>query len=115
MSNPQETNSSLKNQITEDMKSSMKSGDKKKLAAIKLILAAIINKEDVRGIRNIDRMSVLIPEAFDNIDEELNAYGESLRQRLGLPVAEYDASQSKFFKFCHSDHRNRGVQDREIK
>ena len=77
--------------------------------------SAIINKEDVRGIRNIDRMSVLIPEAFDNIDEELNAYGESLRQRLGLPVAEYDASQSKFFKFCHSDHRNRGVQDRETK
>jgi len=70
----------------------------------------------VRGIRNIDRMSTVIVETLtDNIEEELNAYGESLRQRLGLPVAEYDASQSKFFKFCHSNHRNRGVQDREIK
>ena len=77
--------------------------------------SAIINKEDVRGIRNIDRMLVLIPEAFDNIDEELNAYGQSLRQRIGLPVADFDADQSKFFKFCYSGYCNRGVQDREIK
>ena len=45
MSNPQETNSPLKNKITEDMKASMKSGDKKRLAAVKLILAAILDKE----------------------------------------------------------------------
>ena len=45
MSTPQETNSPLKNKITEDMKSSMKSGDKKRLAAVKLILAAILDKE----------------------------------------------------------------------
>ena len=74
-----------------------------------------INKEDVRGIRNIDRMSVLIPETFDKIDEELNAYGESLRQRLDLPVANFDADESKFFKFCMPKPINRGVQDRETK
>ena len=74
-----------------------------------------INKEDVRGIRNIDRMSVLIPETFDKIDEELNAYGESLRQRLDLPVADFDADESKFFKFCMPKPINRGVQDRETK
>ena len=45
MSNPQDTNSPLKIKITEDMKASMKSGDKKRLAAIKLILAAILDKE----------------------------------------------------------------------
>ena len=45
MSASQETNSPLKNKITEDMKSSMKSGDKKRLAAVKLILAAILDKE----------------------------------------------------------------------
>ncbi len=45
MSNPQDTNSPLKIKITEDMKSSMKSGNKKRLAAIKLILAAILDKE----------------------------------------------------------------------
>ena len=74
-----------------------------------------INKEDVRGIRNIDRMSVLIPETFDKIDEELNAYGESLRQRLDLPVADFDADESKFFKFCMPKPINKGVQDRETK
>ena len=42
MSNPQDSNSPLKVKITEDMKSSMKSGDKKRLGAVKLILAAII-------------------------------------------------------------------------
>ena len=45
MSTLQETNSPLKNKITEDMKSSMKSGYKKRLAAVKLILAAILDKE----------------------------------------------------------------------
>ena len=45
MSNHQHTNSPLKIKITEDMKASMKSGDKKRLAAIKLILAAILDKE----------------------------------------------------------------------
>ena len=45
MSNPQETNSPLKIKIKEDMKSSMKSGDKKRLGAVKLILAAILDKE----------------------------------------------------------------------
>ena len=38
MSNPQETNSPLKIKIKEDMKSSMKSGDKKRLGAVKLFL-----------------------------------------------------------------------------
>ena len=51
MSNPQDTNSALKIQITEDKKSSMKSGDKKRLAAIKLILAAVLNQEvDTRKV-----------------------------------------------------------------
>ena len=45
MSNPQDTNSPLKNKIIEDMKSSMKSGDKKRLGAVKLIRAAILDKE----------------------------------------------------------------------
>ena len=45
MTASQETNSPLKNKITEDMKSSMKSGDKKRLAAVKLILAAVLDKE----------------------------------------------------------------------
>jgi len=30
--------------------------------------------------------------------EELKTYGESIRQRLDIPVAEYDENESKFFK-----------------
>ena len=41
-SNP---SSSLKSKITEDMKTSMKSGDKARLAAVRLILAAVKDKE----------------------------------------------------------------------
>ena len=45
MTNTESNNSSLKNKITEDKKSSMKSGDKKRLGALKLILSAILDKE----------------------------------------------------------------------
>ena len=51
----------------------------------------------------------------DNIDVDLKTYGESLRQRLDIPVADYGVSDSKFFKFCMPQHRNREVQDREYK
>jgi len=43
----------------------------------------------------------------------LLAHGESIRQRLGLHVAEYNSQQSSFFKFCQPNHINRGVQDLE--
>ncbi len=45
MPNQSDTNSPLKNKITEDMRTSMKSGNKKRLGAIKLILSAILDKE----------------------------------------------------------------------
>jgi hypothetical protein len=38
-----------------------------------------------------------------------------LRQRLGLPLADLDAAESKFYKFCQQPYRNKGVQDRESK
>ena len=30
-----------------------------------------------------------------------------------LPLADLDAEQSRFYKFCQTPHRNKGVQDRE--
>ena len=50
-----------------------------------------------------------------NINEDLSAYGESLKQRIGIPLATYDSEASRFFKFCMPQHINRGVQDRETK
>ena len=51
----------------------------------------------------------------DAIDEDLKLYGESIRQRIDLPVADLDEYQSKFLKYVYPPHQNRGVQDREYK
>ena len=53
--------------------------------------------------------------AVEDIDESLSAYAESLKQRIGVPIATYDSEESYFFKFCMPQHINRGVQDRETK
>jgi hypothetical protein len=50
---------------------------------------------------------------IENIDEELKMFGNSLRQQLDIPIAEYNKEDSKFFKFCMEKHKNKGVQDRE--
>ena len=49
----------------------------------------------------------------DNIDNELAIYGNSLRQRLDIPIAEFNKEQSSFYRFVMPPHVNRGVQDRE--
>ncbi len=51
----------------------------------------------------------------DNIDNELAIYGNSLRQRLDIPIAEFDEAESRFYRFVMPTHRNKGVQDREYK
>ena len=51
----------------------------------------------------------------DNIDNELAIYGNSLRQQLDMPIAEFDEAQSRFCRFVMPTHRNKGVQDREYK
>ena len=51
----------------------------------------------------------------DNIDNELSIYGNSLRQQLDMPIAEFDEAQSRFYRFVMPTHRNKGVQDREYK
>ena len=66
-------------------------------------------------VRDLEKMADLFSSAVDDIDMDLEAYGESIRQRLDLPVADYNEQDSKFFKFCMPHHQNRGVQDREYK
>ena len=48
-----------------------------------------------------------------NIDEELIMFGNSLRQQLDIPIAEYDDAESRFYRFVMPPHINKGVQDRE--
>ncbi len=66
----------------------------------------------VRDLANMEKTYLEFIEHSD-IEQELKAYGESLRQRLDIPVADYDEADSRFFKFVLPPHINRGVQDRE--
>jgi hypothetical protein len=50
-----------------------------------------------------------------NIDRELEMFGNSLRQQLDMPIADFDNDDSRFYRFVMPQHINRGVQDREYK
>ena len=50
---------------------------------------------------------------YSNVDEELLMFGNSLRQQLDIPIAEYDEADSRFYRFVMPQHINKGVQDRE--
>ena len=65
-------------------------------------------------IRDLDGMKTYFNEVDpDNIDEELRLFGNSLRQQLDIPIAEYCEEDSRFYRFIMPQHRNKGVQDRE--
>ena len=51
----------------------------------------------------------------EKIDKELEIWGNSLRQQLDLPIADFNEDDSRFYRFVMPDHINRGVQDREYK
>ena len=83
MSNPQETNSPLKIKIKEDMKSSMKSGDKKRLGAVKLILAAILDKEvETRKDLVDENIFEILKKLSKKSKESLTHYKEANRPEL---------------------------------
>ena len=83
MSNPQETNSPLKNKIIEDMKSSMKSGDKKRLGAVKLIRAAILDKEvETRESLTDEIIFEIVKKLSKKSKESLTHYKEANRTDL---------------------------------
>jgi hypothetical protein len=67
-------------------------------------------------IRDLDDMENYYKNVTtDNIDSELSIYGNSLRHRLDIPIAELDQADSRFYRFVMPPHINRGVQDREYK
>ena len=83
MYNPKETNSPLKIKIKEDMKSSMKSGDKKRLGAVKLILAAILDKEvETRKDLVDENIFEILKKLSKKSKESLTHYKEANRPEL---------------------------------
>ena len=73
------------------------------------------NKKKLYMVRDLHSMIEYFKGVMDreDIDEQLVMFGNSLRQRLDMPIAELDADQSRFYKFVKPQHRNKGVQDHE--
>ena len=69
------------------------------------------NEYNIERTRDLDYCMKFFTDK--HVDELITMYGNSLRQRLGLPIAEYNADASRFFKFCQPGYKNTGVQDRE--
>jgi hypothetical protein len=78
-------------------------------------MATLDSNYDVTLVRDLEFMSDKFSRRMMDIDNDMLTYGNSLRQRLGLPVVDLDAEQSRFYKFCQQPYRNKGVQDRESK
>ena len=65
-------------------------------------------------IRDLENMELYYKDQSPaDIDTDLILYGNSLRQQLDMPIAEYDENESRFYRFVMPQHINRGVQDRE--
>ena len=64
-------------------------------------------------IRDLDNMELYYNQSTLDVDTDLIMYGNSLRQQLGMPIAEFSEGESRFYRFVMPQHINRGVQDRE--
>ena len=76
-----------------------------------------VDSNEFIQIRDLDKMADLFANALveDKVDEDLEVYGNSIKQRLDIPCAYFDEHQSKFFKFVMPRPINREVQQREYK
>jgi hypothetical protein len=75
----------------------------------------VLGDANIEKVRDLAELTKLY---FDHCNEneiadDILTYGESLRQQLDLPIADYDEQQSRFYRFVMPQHRNKGVQDRE--
>ena len=84
-----------------------------RMGCYQAVIQAHDHKTNISDLREMEQ--VFLNYLDGDIDIDLVTYGNSLRQRLDIPIADYDADESRFFKFCMPGHRNRGVQDREYK
>ena len=76
----------------------------------------VIEDDDIFKIRDLDDMQKYFDETtIENIDHELLMFGNSLRQQIDIPIAEFDKADSRFYRFVMPPHINKGVQDREYK
>jgi hypothetical protein len=75
----------------------------------------VMQKFQPEVVRSLDSIMEKFKDLDGEVDELIVTYGNSLRQRLGVTIADFDEEQSRFFKFCQPQWINKGVQDREQK
>ena len=81
--------SSLKSRVTDDMKTAMRAGDKRRLGVIRLMLAAITQQEvDTREEQSDDQILAVLDKMTKQRRESLNQYQKAGRDDL--------AAQEKF-------------------
>jgi len=73
----------------------------------------VIKGMDVKRISSLEHLNDLFGKLQIQPEDDIKKYGNSLRQRLGVPIADYGEDESRFFKFCQGAWVNKGVQDRE--
>ena len=86
---------SLKERITEDMKASMRSGDKERLAGIRLILASIKQREvderiELDDVQTLSVLEKMLKQRKDSITQYVAASREDLAnvERMEMGVIE---------------------------
>jgi hypothetical protein len=84
-----------------------------RMGCYQTVIEAHDHNHDITDLKQME--SVFLNYLDGDVDTDLATYGNSLRIRLDIPVANYDADESRFFKFVMPEHSNRGVQDREYK
>ena len=74
---------SLKNRITEDMKAAMKGGDKDRLGVIRLILAALKQREvDERIVLDDTQVTAVLEKMLKQRKDSIEQYGAAGREDL---------------------------------
>jgi len=74
--------------------------------------ATIKSNFNLENVRNLDSCKSFF-HAINDLDEDIEMYGNSLKQKLDIPISTFNAEGSRFFKFCQKPYVNKGVQDRE--
>ena len=69
---------------------------------------------DYRQVQDFDTLADLWEEYKDRDTEHCTHIGDTLRQRLGLPIVDMDPEESSFFKHHYkSNFVNKGIMSRE--
>ena len=69
---------------------------------------------DYRQVQDFDTLADLWEEYKDRDTEHCTHIGDTLRQRLGLPIVDMDPEESRFFKHHYkSNFVNKGIMSRE--